>query len=567
MVDGIFLQLSVVFVITVLISFVMRLLRQPLLVSYLIAGIIAGPMFLDVLAHGGQTFDTLANFGVILLLFVVGLSLDINHIKTIGKVSLITGVIQFVFTACIGTVLLLGLHFSFTSALYLAVALTFSSTIIIVKLLGDKKDTESVYGRYTIGIMVVQDVIAILVMMAVTSSGEDISFVYYATELIAKLFLLIGFAWVVIKFVVPLFLKHVAHSGEFLFIFTLSWCFGIASLLYWLGFSLEIGAIVAGLTLGSSAFQSEIASRIKPLRDFFIVIFFIILGSEMSLTNLSGIWSVGLILSLFILIGNPLILFISFRLLKFTRRNSFLAGVTAAQVSEFGFVLLIVGYNNQQIFGQELEIFTVVALITIIISSYVITYNEELYRFLQPFFRLFGADKIRQQEHVGQVYDVWVFGYHRVGWKVCEALAEKNISFAVVDYNPDSIAKLRRRAIPAFFGDAADVEFLDSLPFDKARMIISTIPEADDQKTLIQQIKKRNKKAFVIANLYHNTHLDDLYEAGADYVMMPHLLQGRWIADVIHNQAWRRTTFKKLRKEQKEAMKLKHTTGFVGLDS
>jgi len=562
MVDNIFLQVSVVLGITISIAFVMRVLRQPLLISYLIAGIVSGPMFLNLFKNGGQTFEALAQFGVVLLLFVVGLSLNIQHIKDIGRISIIAGMAQVIFTASLGTLLLLAMHFSFFSAIYLAVGLTFSSTIIIVKLLTDKKDTETVYGRYTIGLMIVQDIIAIFTMMVITSVGQGNNVWLEIGEMVGKMFILLGFVGLMARFVVPYLLERIAKSGEFLFIFTVTWCFGIASLLRWLGFSIEIGAIIAGLTLGSSPFQAEIASRVKPLRDFFIVIFFIILGSELSLANLPQILGVGIILSLFILFGNPLILYLSFRLLKFTRRNSFLAGVTAAQVSEFGFVLLIVGRTMGHISGPEIEIFTIVALLTIVVSSYAITYNEQMYHnVMRPFLNLFGPDKNRQQEKKPDSYDVWVFGYHRIGWKVCEALAGKRISFAVVDYNPEIIKRLRRRGISSYFGDVADVEFLEGLPLEKARLFISTIPTVDDQKILFKYIKKVNPKSFIIGNLYHNAHLDDLYESGANYVMMPHLLGGQWVADILKNHSWSKGTFRELRQEQKEEMKLRFTTG------
>src|SRR3990167_3875655 len=436
MLDNIFLQLSVLLGITVSIAFVMRLLRQPLLVAYIVAGIVAGPMFLNLLEREGQTFDALAEFGVVLLIFVVGLSLNLEHVKKIGAVSAIAGVAQTLFTAAIGYLILIALGFPNVSAIYLAVAITFSSTIVIHKLLSDKKDTETVYGRYTIGLMIVQDLIAIAIMLIITSLGARQSLGIELSELALKTAAIFAFVAVMGRIVAPRFLARVAHSGELLFIFTVSWCFGLASLLYWLGFSLEIGAIAAGLTLGSSPYQPEISSRVKPLRDFFLVIFFIILGSQLTITNLPQVWWPSVILALFILFGNPLILYLTFRWLKFTRRNSFLAGVTAAQVSEFGFVLLVVGKNTNHIVGTELEIFTIVALLTIIISSYVITYNEQLYRRLLPLFLLFGKDRYRQQEKRRLKYDVWVFGYHRIGWKVCEALAARGVSFAVVDFNP-----------------------------------------------------------------------------------------------------------------------------------
>lgn len=561
MLDNIFLQFSILLGITVTIAAIMRLLRQPLMSAYIVAGIIAGPLFLNLISGDKVAYDAFAQFGVVLLLFVVGLSLNLNHIKQIGKVATITGLSQFIFTGTMGFLILYFLDYPFTSALYLGMAITFSSTIITVKLLADKRDTESTYGRQTLGLMIIQDIIAILLMLFITSSGDPNVSAGHIGDLFVRGFILIAIVFFLSKYLLPKLLDHVAKSGEFLFIFTIAWCFGIASLLYWAGFSIEIGAVIAGLSLGSSPYQPQISSRIRPLRDFFIVLFFIILGSEMSLVGMSKTLVPGLILAGFILVIKPIILYFLFRLQKFSRRNSFLVGVTGAQVSEFGFILIFTGAVAGHLNGIELPTFTIVALITIFISSYVITYNEQLYRLLIPFFNRFGRDKHRQKENADEKYDVILFGYHRLGWKICESLAEKNASFAVVDFNPIAMEKLKKRNIPAYFGDAADIEFISSLPLRNAKLIISTLPEAEDQLVLIEYLRGFKKSPVIIANLYHNTHLDELYEAGADYIMMPHLLGGNWIASVIKNDPWTKKTFKLLRQEQKQDMKLRFTNG------
>ncbi len=178
-----------------------------------------------------------------------------------------------------------------------------------------------------------------------------------------------------------------------------------------------------------------------------------------------------------------------------------------------------------------------------------------------PFLNKFGKDKAQPEVDERIEYPVWVVGYHRIGWKVCEALAEKKIKFAVIDFNPDAVHKLKHRGITGFFGDVSDVEFLESLSLDKAKLIIMTIPEADDQKTLITHVRRLSDKPIIIANLYQNRFLDDLYEAGANYVMMPHLLGGQWISEVLKFHPWNVKTFKSLREEQKEEMKLRFTAG------
>ncbi|PLX28292.1 hypothetical protein C0581_02750 [Candidatus Parcubacteria bacterium] len=562
MVDNIFLQISVILGITVSVAFFMRLLRQPLVVAYIIAGLIAGPLFLNVVNGGEEFFETFAKFGIVLLLFIVGLSLNLEYIKKMGKSVLIGGVLQFSVTAVFGFIIMKLLGFAFIPSIFIAVAITFSSTIIVIKLLADKKDLEAVYGRYVVGLLVVQDIIAVAVMIFLNTSNAQ-NGGWYTTMLLTLgkgLLLCLG-VFLLAKYLLPKLMDRVAQSGELLFIFTIAWCFGIASLVYWAGFSIEIGAIVAGISLGASVYQPEISSRMRPLRDFFIVLFFVVLGSELQLGDIHAAITPGIILATFVLIADPVILYLVMRKMGYTRRSAFLAGITAAQVSEFGFILIFKGEELGYLHGPELAILTVVALITIVISSYLITYNEQLYQKVLPFLVKFGKDKARKETGEEENYTVFVFGYHRIGWKVCEALAEKKISFAVVDYNPDAISKLKHRGIPAFFGDAADVEFLESLTLEKAKLIISTIPEADDQKTMIQHVRKTNKKSIIIANLYHNTYLDDLYEAGVNYVMMPHLLGGQWVSEILKDHPWTQKTFKDLKHEQKEEMKLRFTAG------
>ncbi|MBU0661281.1 cation:proton antiporter [Patescibacteria group bacterium] len=560
MLDTVFSQISILLGITVTVAFVMRWLRQPLITAYLIAGIVAGPFFLNLIGGDRELFDALSQFGVVLLLFVVGLSLNVEHIKKIGRVAVTTGILQVTLTASIGYIIVRALGMGFLSALYLGIGITFSSTIVIIKLLTDKKDMESVYGRYMLGLMIVQDLIALIVMMVLTSMGQG-TVGELLIDVLIKMVVVGALILLLARYVVPKLLHNIAKSSEFLFIFTLAWCFGVASLLYKLGFSVELGAVIAGLTLGSSSYQQQISSRIRPLRDFFIVIFFIILGSELSLSNLNHILLPGLTIAIFILIGNPLILYLAFRMQKFTRRNAFLAGTTAAQVSEFGLILLFTGKQLGHIQSVELEIFTFIALVTIIISSYLITYNEQIYKFFIPFFDLFGKDRHRQKDEKIPVYDVLVFGYHRIGWKVCEALAEKGQTFAVIDFNPDAVQKLKRIGIPAYFGDAADVEFLEQLPFAKVKMVVSTLPEVDDQVTLIKHIRQVSKQIKIIANLYKIESLHELYNAGADYVMMPHLLGGNWIAGVLKDKPWTKKTFTDLQKLQKKEMHLRYTVG------
>lgn len=551
MVDSnVFLQMSVLLGITVSIAFCIRLLRQPLIIAYIVAGITAGPAFFNIVHHDTNLYELFAQFGVVLLLFIIGLNLNFRHLKKIGRVSFIVGIGQVVFTSAVGTIILRALGFPFISALFVAIAMTFSSTIIILKLLADKKDTDTVYGKYTIGVMLVQDLIAITIMVLLGVGGGKEMNVSAFIPLILKGIAALAGIIVLAKYLLPRIIKHVASSSEFLFLFTVTWCFGVASLLYAIGFSLEIGAIVAGISLSASPYQPEIGSRIKPLRDFFLVLFFIVLGSQMHIASLEEVLVPGIILSLFILIGNPFILFLLFRTMKFTRRNSFLSGLTAAQVSEFGFVMLFTGKQVGVISGNEIPVFTLVAIATIFASSYLIMYNEQIYRFLLPLFQLVGPDKLRQSSRPPRSYDAWVVGYHRIGKKVTEALKELKVSFAVIDFDPQAIEELHKKRIPSVFGDIADVEFLGDLPIGSAELIVMTIPTVDDQVNFITHARKVHPDILIIANAYYPHEAQELYEEGADYVMMPHAVGGSWIAKTLKAKKITRESLAKLRARQ-----------------
>jgi voltage-gated potassium channel Kch len=307
----------------------------------------------------------------------------------------------------------------------------------------------------------------------------------------------------------------------------------VASLMVWSGFSIEIGAVIAGLSLSSSKYQPEIASRIKPLRDFFIVLFFVILGSAADFSDVSGVIIPAIILALAVVILKPIILFFIFRTFKFTRRNSFLSALTAAPLSEFGFIILFAVISAGYLSGSELSIFTITAILTIFISSYLMTYSYQFYNWLLPFFKLFGPDKYVQQEDSKEKFDAVVFGYHRTGWKIGNALKKVGLKFAAVDFNPGNIHRLVNHDIKVFFGDASDIEFLKELPLEKVKIIISTIPSPEDQLVLLDFLRAKKIKPIVICTLYNKKYLDKLYEAGADYVILPHLLGGMWMSELI----------------------------------
>jgi Kef-type K+ transport system membrane component KefB len=274
----VFNQISLIILIVLAVSLVMRLLKQPLIIGYIIAGVIAGPFFLKILPEV-DTIRIFADFGIAFLLFIVGLHLSPKVIKEVGKISLITGIGQIIFTSLIGYFISILLGFSPITSLYIAIALTFSSTIIIMKLLSDKGDLESLYGKISIGFLLVQDLVAILILIIISSlsTGGD-----YVTQIALTLFkglVIIAVLAPISIYVLPKFHNFFAKSQEFLFVFAIAWGLGIASLFFYAGLSIEVGALIAGVLLSVSPYSFEISSKLKSLRDFFLISFFLLLGA------------------------------------------------------------------------------------------------------------------------------------------------------------------------------------------------------------------------------------------------------------------------------------------------
>ena len=533
----IFLELSKILVVTILVTGLIRFLKQPVIIGYIISGIIVGPVVLNIVSST-ETLSAFSQIGVALLLFMVGLSLNPRVIKEIGKTSLITGIGQVVFTAVIGFFIAKALGLSVTISIYVAIALTFSSTIIIMKLLSDKRELETLYGRISIGFLIVQDFIAIAVLLVISSLNSKISLTSIAIES-----LLIGIGIIILLFIItiyvlPSFTKIIAKSQEFLLLFSLGWCFAIASVFYYFNFSLEAGALLAGISLSLSPYHLEISSKMKPLRDFFLIIFFIILGSQMIFSNILENLHIIIILSLFVLIGNPLVVMTLMGLLGYTKRNSFLAGLTVAQISEFSLIVIAMGVSIGHLTNETLSLVTAIGLITFAGSAYMILYSTQLYNFFAKYLSIFekkGKKIDEAKHHKENKYEILLFGYNRMGFGILESLKKIKRKFLVIDYDPEVIARLCKDGYDCRYGDANDAELLDELNFSKAKMVISTIPSADTNLLLINKVRQENKKAIISVVSHQLDEAMELYDKGATYVLMPHFLGGKQFSTMIED--------------------------------
>ncbi|MEA3414036.1 MAG: cation:proton antiporter [Nanoarchaeota archaeon] len=531
--EEVFIHLAIILVSAFIVSYIIRLMKQPIIIGYIIAGIIISPFLIG--AGSIEIIDILSEFGVAFLLFIVGLHLNPKVIKEIGISSLVVGLGQIALTFIATFFVAKGfLGYDVLTSIYFGIGVSFSSTIIIMKLLSDKRQLDSLYGKIAIGVLIIQDLVAIAVLMSISSLKGVGSNLLGIQGLLSGGGLIIGL-FVVGYFILPRIMKSIARSQELLFLFSICWCFALAALFSYLGFSMEIGALIAGVILSSSPYATEISSKIRPLRDFFLIIFFIILGLR---TNLIGIGSIifdAIVLSLIAVILKPIILMVLMKHFGFTKRTNFLVGTTLGQISEFSLIVAALGFSAGHLLPEAVNTLVLTLILTILMSSYMIIYSTKFYRFISPALSIFETKRIKKQTKLKQKYDSILFGYNRMGFSILNSLKKMNKKYLIVDFNPDIIADLRKFNVPCLYGDAYDSDFLEELPIEKLSLIVSTIPELEANELLIREIRQRNKKCAIILRAHTVEDALKLYKTGANYVLTPHFLGGEYVGKMIRH--------------------------------
>lgn len=529
MVEGVFLELSYIVMITAVLAAVARVFKQPLVIAYILAGVVVSPHVLD-LVKSHDAIATFSQLGIAFLLFMVGLDLSPKVVKQVGKVSLITGVGQVVFTSLIGFFIAKFFDFTMIESLYIAVALTFSSTIVIMKLLSDKKDLDSLYGKISIGFLVVQDVIAMMILIVIASmagGGQEGAEGVVLGAILKGVGLITG-TYLIGKYVIPPVTKKLAANLELFFLSSISWCFALSTISYLLGFSIEIGALLAGVSLSLSSYRYHIISRVKPLRDFFLLMFFIFLGSQMQFTNIGSYILPIIVFSVFILIGNPLIVMALMGVMKYTKRTSFLAGLTVAQISEFSLLLIALGVKMGHLSQDILSFVTIIGLLTIGGSTYFIIYGKKLYHLLASVLGVFERRGQKVDEHAfgsKKAYEVVVVGYEHMGKNLVKKIQKLKKNLLVVDYNPELISKLLEEKIDCRFADVEDPGVFADINLKKTQMVISSLKSTEINLQLIAKVRQVNRKCIIIVLSENRDPCLDLYSHGATYVITPDFLE------------------------------------------
>ena len=556
------IEIGVILIAATILAYVARLFKQPLLIGYLIAGVILGPVGLGFVTDL-ETITTLAEIGIAFLLFIVGLELDFRKIKDLGVTAGLVGLGQVVFTFVISFFVSRAFGFDVLTAIYFSIALTLSSTVLVIKVLADRKELATVHGRIALGILLVQDFIAIIAL-SIFSGLTTFSPVLIGALLLKGaafffLTLLVG------KYVMEFVFKEVAKSQELLFLTAVSWLFLLVGVSVYLNLSIAVGAFLAGITLASLPYNVEIIGKTLSLRDFFTTLFFVALGMEITTGALTTLIKPIIFFTLFVIIGNVLVVMTVMAVMGFKSKVSFATGTAVSQISEFSLILVTTGFAMGHVSRDILSLVAILAVTTFTVSSYTITYNRELYRFFKPVLKHFDklSRKHKSLDSVPDLYhpEVILFGKNRLGFDILRGVKQQKKDVLVIDFNPELVERLRKQNIPVMYGDMGDPETIDAINFKKTELVISTVPEVNQNKLLIKKVKRKNRTALIFVTATDIYEALALYEAGAHYVILPHFLGGERVSYMLRDVFKKKPSITQLRREHIKSLRHRRKLG------
>lgn len=518
-----------------LLGFLFRKLKQPILLAFIFVGIILGSSFLDLISYK-ELLGVFSDLGVAFLLFLVGINLDLRIFKDIGKTSIVTGLGQILFTTLGGFAIASFLGFGLLEALYIAVALTFSSTIIIVKLLSDKKEINSLYGKISIGFLLVQDFVAIVVLVLISSFSFSSDLSSQIFQFVFSLIVFFLLFFIAAKFLVRKIFDSLSDNQELLFLGAISWCFIFASLAIFLGFSKEIGAFLAGVSIASLPYTYEVLGKLKYLRDFFIVLFFVVLGSNLVFAASDIILVPAVILSAFVLIGNPIVVFVLMAKLGYKGRTSFFSSLTVAQISEFSLIIIFLGQKVGHVSNEIVSIITLVAVATISVSTYFIIYSNRLYDLISGFLPFLKSKRFFENSlHMTEdkIYSFVCLGFGDTGKRVFSDGTINKKDVLIVDFDPRALKEAGKLNFQILYGDVSDLETIDFVLKTKPKIVVSTIMNVDSNIVLAKKLQKKDAGASLIVLSHTVQDAQKLCAEGIEFVLVPSIVTADKVKTIL----------------------------------
>lgn len=525
-------KLGIIFIFLLLFSSIFYFLNQPLLISYLLSGALISHL-LPLNSLEINFLESFSDLGLIFLLFLVGLQLNWNLLKEISHLAIFIGILQEVLTIIIGIIFILILGFDLKTSILLSIAFSFSSTAIVLKILSDKKEIETFHGRLIIGFMLVQDIISLISFVIIGFLKEQ--------NLVSFLKTLVSFPFFILLVILSnLILKkledRIAKNLEYLFIFSLSYSLGMITIGDYLNIGKEISSLIAGLSLANLKISQEIISRLKSLRDFFIILFFMKIGLNFALSDLNLNFLLKVIyLSIFVIIFNPLIVMVIMRIFRFPLRVNFVVSLSSGQVSEFSFIFIDLVKDFNYFKKDLISLSSLVGFLTIFVSTYLLTYYEKIYEKIKKYLKIFEV-KAEIVEIKNKNYEMLLLGCDRIGSIVLKKFEDLKDKILIIDFNPEIVKKLKESGFSIIYGDASEIDLLENLDVKKLKWIISTIPNFQTNLFLIKYFKDKNKNIKLYSVASREEEKIELEKVGADFVFIPYTLGGEFLATLLKQE-------------------------------
>ncbi len=562
MAEALFITTGIMIIVATIGGIIAHVMRQPLVPAYILVGILLQPI-LNKLAQP-DIIDGFGTAGIAFLLFIVGLELDAKKLRGIGPVSTIGTGVQVGITVLLGLFVMTLLGYGTLESIYIGFIIAFSSTMVVIKNLSDGKEIHTLHGRIIIGILLMQDIIAIFAL-SVLGSTNGISAISLLISTTKAVLVLVG-AWLCSRFVFPHIFKRTARVPELLLMSAISVCFFFSIIFHLIGFSIAIGAFVGGVSLAGLPYNLEIIGRVKSLRDFFATFFFVSLGATLVLPDVKSVAVPLLVVIAFSVLLKPFLLTLICAFFGYSKRVSFLTSVNLTQVSEFSLILAAQGLALGHISDSTYAIAVLAAVITFLATSYATKYHQQIYDKMQPALRPFdlmakgrGLEYLPDEQKDDLDYQIVLVGSDRLGFSILTPFQKRKKDFIVIDYNPDIIRRLKDGRIPCIYGDIGDPEILERINAKSLKMLISTVPTYEDNARILDYVRRENRKAMVFVTAESIDDALRLYKRSADYVILSHFLGGERVGlllDEIEDNAKglarnRRAHIKELKRRQR----------------
>jgi Kef-type K+ transport system membrane component KefB len=525
---------------------VAKFLHQPVILAYLVAGFALGPSgFAKV--HDQASIQTISELGLIFLLFMIGLEIDLKKIISAGRTILVTAASQILGGAMLGILFFWLIGFALGGghydALYLGIAAALSSTVIIVKVLYDKRELDTLPGRITLGLLVLQDLFVIL-FLAIQPTLDNLQIGTLALSLL-KVVILVAGSLAGSRFVLPWIFRSVARLPELVLVGAIAWCFLVGMLAAQLGLSREMGALIAGVSLSTFPYALDVTAKVTSLRDFFVILFFVGLGMMIPIPSATLVgWA--LAFGAFIVISRVATTFVPLYLLRQGLRTSLLPSINLCQVSEFSLVLLALGLQDKHISEQTSGMVSFAFVVLAALSTFAMTQSDPLTRRLIGWLKRLGLHDLDNNasaagEEVHHKSRILILGFFRAASSLLEELARTDPAMlaevAVIDFNPQVHQALQQRGVKVIYGDISQRDTLLHAGIAHGEILLSTIPDSllkgTSNEKLVRQFREVNPTATIIATAEVLSELPVLYAAGADFVRVPRLDEAEELCKIL----------------------------------